>query len=344
VHEMERPTNAYPITLVLGEHAEIRSSCAAAVATMGGAVLDSAPARTLPGETQLVEALFGVDVVACGSEDETSLRAVSGLAERGEFDGALLAVSPTDAAAGSMASAVRLGADDAVSAACLSGPQGSAVLEKVLTIATRRRHRQRSMLEFRHAAETARNRAESLALRVSRLEGEAWTDPLTGLANRRQLAARLERMFAEAVRYGAELSCVMIDLDGFKQLNDMHGHREGDACLKQVAKAIADSVRASDVPARFGGDEFVVLMPRTPVCEAARVAERLRSFFHARVAPWCGADVELGISIGVASVESAKPLTGDGLIEAADRAMYASKAGGGATIMRCEANGVTSVA
>jgi diguanylate cyclase (GGDEF)-like protein len=342
---------SYPDTVVIGDRAELHHACALALGPLGGEAI-SLPRGAVCGDGATgcvalethAAAVIAAELVVVAAADQHLVECLAALTQRGELTAAVLAVDEASGEARSLAGAVTSGADDATTLTQLTSPDGPAVIEKALAAGARRRHQQRLLAEMRHAADAAKARADAMVARVNRLEGEAWTDPLTGLANRRQLAARLERMFAEAVRYGAELSCLMIDLDGFKQLNDRMGHKEGDACLRQVAKAIAESVRSSDVPARYGGDEFTVLMPRTPVCEAARVAERLRASFASRVKGWCSCDVQLGISIGVASVESAKPLTGEGLIEAADRAMYASKAGGGDTIMRCETDGQTTVA
>ena len=336
---------AYPAVLSLSGPPLLHRLCADLAKSLGGDLVDTAELTARSEDLGRVDRLIrDADVCVVSVQHHELIAAIAASADAGRYDGALLAVDVENTPNGALAEAIVHGADDAVSAHALQTEHAPAMLEKVLAIATRRRKRQRLVHELSHAADAARARADSLAKRVGRLEGEAWTDPLTGLANRRQLGARLDRMFAEAVRYGAELSCVMIDLDGFKQLNDRLGHSEGDACLKQVAKAITESVRASDVAARFGGDEFVVLMPRTPAAEAGRVADRLRDAFHRRVANWCepcGAN-QLGISIGVASVASAKPLTAEGLIEAADRAMYAAKAAGGIEIMCCHANGLTN--
>src|SRR6185436_6180964 len=108
------------------------------------------------------------------------------------------------------------------------------------------------------------------------LEQMAATDPLTGLYNRRHFARVLEQLFAEAQRYDKDLACVMIDLDGYKQLNDTYGHQIGDQLLTMAGKVITANMRRMDIAARYGGDEFVLLLPQAGVEEANNAATRIR--------------------------------------------------------------------
>jgi two-component system cell cycle response regulator len=128
----------------------------------------------------------------------------------------------------------------------------------------------------------------SAAVRVKRLQDElheanrllthqALTDALTGLANRRHGFAELDRLVAAAQRHGRSLCVLMADLDHFKTLNDTYGHDAGDSCLREAARRLADAVRRDDLPIRWGGEEFVVLMPDAKADKAAEVAERIRS-------------------------------------------------------------------
>ncbi len=285
---------------------------------------------------------LGGGMVAGDGASPCDLVAVSGAElcrqwREAEYAGAVLVLTE---GGGSPAGAMEAGADEAVAAEMFSAmglASRAQTLEKALVVASMRRKRAGELEDAKLAGAAAEQRAARLVDRVAILESEAWTDPLTGLANRRQLSARLERMFAEAVRYSSDLACVMVDLDGFKALNDESGHREGDACLKRVAMSLAETIRASDVAARYGGDEFVVLMPRTNLAEASRVAKRVAEAFRAEAARMYGDSQggasRVGMSIGVASVLSAKPLHAEGLIDAADRAMYASKAGGVGRVM-----------
>jgi diguanylate cyclase (GGDEF)-like protein len=125
--------------------------------------------------------------------------------------------------------------------------------------------------------------ADQVAIAVDRarqFSSEARTDHLTGLANRREFERVMEREVAVAERHSRRLSVMMIDLDNLKRINDRHGHRSGDAALKLVAQQLQRVVRASDVCARVGGDEFAVAMPETTIERAREVASRLRAAIH----------------------------------------------------------------
>lgn len=209
----------------------------------------------------------------------------------------------------------------------------AAIIERSLARAERRRLRDRTELELRRSLARIAAKNKALEETVSRLETMAWTDPLTGLANRRQVEERLPQLFAEAARYGSDLSCLMIDLDGLKPVNDTYGHAAGDDLLQLAARIVTDQVRASDIAGRVGGDEFVVLMPRTSDEIAATVARRLADVFAERgtrliereygMNPACAGRV--GMSIGVASLLGSQPLDGDTLLACADSAVYEAK-------------------
>lgn len=209
----------------------------------------------------------------------------------------------------------------------------ASTIEKSLARAERRRQRDRSELELRRALAQLETRNRALEESVSRLETMAWTDALTGLANRRQVEERLPQLFAEAARYGSDLSCLMIDLDGLKPVNDNYGHAAGDDLLQLAARIVTDQVRASDIAGRVGGDEFVVLMPRTSDAVAAAVARRLADTFAQRgwrliereygIKPACAE--RIGMSIGVASLQGSQPLDGETLLACADSAVYEAK-------------------
>lgn len=165
---------------------------------------------------------------------------------------------------------------------------------------------------------TSRTNARLLATR----DAEATTDPLTGALNRRRLAEDLLRLSAHSRRLGAKLSAVAIDLDGFKLVNDAHGHQHGDRLLMEVVDTLRGHLRTGDLLYRVGGDEFVALLPDTPAGEAIVVAERLRE----RVAATAGA-AGVTISLGVAEGPTrwAAP---EALLEDADAALYRAKQGG----------------
>src|SRR5690606_8746714 len=114
---------------------------------------------------------------------------------------------------------------------------------------------------------------------LQRVEQMAATDPLTGLYNRRHFSKVSEQLFAESNRYGHDMACVMIDLDGYKQLNDSYGHQVGDQLLQVAGRVISANMRKMDVAARYGGDEFILLLPHATAEEAVSVIERVREQF-----------------------------------------------------------------
>lgn len=123
-------------------------------------------------------------------------------------------------------------------------------------------------------AENARLRAQ-----IERLEALATTDPLTGLGNRRCADARLEELFSASERHDTDLTCLMIDLDGLKRVNDALGHAEGDRMIQSAAEVLSSTIRKSDFAARVGGDEFLVLLPQTSAATATVLASRLVARF-----------------------------------------------------------------
>jgi diguanylate cyclase (GGDEF)-like protein len=164
--------------------------------------------------------------------------------------------------------------------------------------------------------------------REARLEVMSKTDVLTGVHNRRHFMQLLGREFARARRYQSPLSCVMIDLDHFKQINDRHGHLTGDHVLAAVASAIVRAVRDSDIVARYGGEEFCLLLPNTDLVGARELAERCRELIaRTQVADRAGL-LSVTASMGISSYPGAAISSVDALLGAADDALYRAKAGG----------------
>ncbi len=156
----------------------------------------------------------------------------------------------------------------------------------------------------------------------------ATRDPLTGLFNRREMTRLLDEEITRAERYGRALSLLWIDFDHFKDINDDYGHAAGDSVLKATSALLADSVRSVDVIGRFGGEEFVVLLPEMDRFEASETAERLRSLISETPQPLGGGrTVPLTISIGV-SVFPDNGTDSLTLCAAADKAMYQAKSNG----------------
>lgn len=166
-----------------------------------------------------------------------------------------------------------------------------------------------------------------VAQRTQQLRELASREPLTGLYNRRFLNETLDRRFAEALRYDADLSCIMIDLDGFKAVNDELGHHIGDELLQLTAQTISSQLRTSDVAARFGGDEFVVLLPQTEAERARVLAERICERF-ARDAAERLTGGQVTMSAGISSLKTLRCRDAESLLRTADHALYTAKAGG----------------
>ncbi len=152
-------------------------------------------------------------------------------------------------------------------------------------------------------------------------------DPLTGLLNRRYFDEAVETAFATARRADVPLSLIVLDLDRFSAVNNEHGHAVGDAVLRGVARAMADSVRVGDTVARFGGEEFVVIAPSADTAEAVVIAERIRSAVAGVSVPLEGIELRITVSAGVASLTEDE-LDGKALFRAADSALLAAKRAG----------------
>jgi len=161
---------------------------------------------------------------------------------------------------------------------------------------------------------------------VDELRESSTHDELTGLANRRLLATRLEREIARARRYDTDLALLMLDIDHFKQLNDRFGHPVGDAVLRDIAQVLEEGVRTVDTVARAGGEEFVVLLPRTDGDAASRVADKLRARIAAHDVDELDGKARITISLGVAVLDAGE--TADALLARADRALYDAKEAG----------------
>lgn len=206
------------------------------------------------------------------------------------------------------------------------------------------RHHATDFLE--HLATIAGFCLDSVVNRA-RLVQSGMTDVLTGWHNRRYLDSRIQEELARAVRFKQTVSCVLVDIDHFKAVNDNHGHLAGDQVLKEVASRMKHQVRASDVAARFGGEEFAVILPNTTLEQATQLAERMRLLVSAK--PIVADDevaLTVSMSAGVSSFDgtqwdeqvnqdSTESLSTQ-LISQADAALYRAKAQGRNQI--CQAN------
>lgn len=162
---------------------------------------------------------------------------------------------------------------------------------------------------------------------LTRVETLAITDPLTGLFNRRRFETILELEFKKTMRYQTPLSCFMIDIDHFKTVNDTFGHHAGDAILREVALLIQRSIREVDTAARWGGEEFAVLIPTVTCDNAFQPATRILKAVSGHKFPELKGR-PLTVSIGIADVPNPQVDTGEKLVHLADLAMYEAKKNG----------------
>jgi len=166
------------------------------------------------------------------------------------------------------------------------------------------------------------------------LQFQASHDALTGLFNRRHVMEQLHQGVSQAVRYHHPYTLVMFDLDHFKQVNDVHGHAAGDLVLSKMATMLKEGVREGDVVGRWGGEEFVVLLPHTDLTGARQAAEQwLTNISELSLVIASGATIHISFSAGVATLDyndqklGVEPLS-EQLLAAADECMYAAKLGG----------------
>ena len=154
------------------------------------------------------------------------------------------------------------------------------------------------------------------------------TDYLTGSYNRRFILETLEIEFMKSKRYSFSLSCILLDIDDFKSINDRYGHQVGDFTLKTIAEMIQETIREVDIFGRYGGEEFLVILPNTKVHDAATVAEKIRKTI-AQLRFDTGTEevgsFSLTLSLGVADIQSSNPGTVEELLCNTDKALYEAK-------------------
>ena len=224
------------------------------------------------------------------------------------------------------------------------------IVEKNMAIWRTKQENRRLEEELTRTLEEVRIKNQQLEDAVQKLKMMAATDPLTGLSNRRSFGQALVRRFAEAQRHEHDLTCVMIDIDHFKSINDALGHQAGDDLLQITARILEAQCRRSDIAGRFGGDEFIVLLPKTNVTIAKQVAGRISEEFIARIAKrfgqWEGSS-EITLSMGIAMLRDSNPASPDQFVVCADTALYRAKQGGRSQVAvysqspRIKSDGVT---
>jgi diguanylate cyclase (GGDEF)-like protein len=183
---------------------------------------------------------------------------------------------------------------------------------------------------YRELVERLSNENQRLRQRIAALsdfEQLAYIDPLTGIGNRRHFEEHLQHEWRRWKRYGECFSVIMIDVDGFKRINDTWGHTFGDSALRSLGEHLSRAARDVDVVCRLGGDEFAIILPQTTTAGGRVLIERVSQALH--VAPLCftnGSQIRLRASFGIASVNCDMIHTSE-LLREADAAMYHSKRG-----------------
>jgi diguanylate cyclase (GGDEF)-like protein len=162
------------------------------------------------------------------------------------------------------------------------------------------------------------------------------TDPLTQLYNRRHFMTVLASEFERTDRYDLPLAFVMLDIDHFKRLNDTFGHQAGDDVLRGMGLLLKKEIRSTDIPGRYGGEEFCVILPQTPPEGAREFADRFRMTVESTAFPAQGHELKITVSVGVSACPSPLVGSGEDLIRLADEALYRAKAAGRNCVMMSE--------
>lgn len=181
-----------------------------------------------------------------------------------------------------------------------------------------------SSLKLRGELNEANRKIEQMNQEFTRIRHESLTDPLTGLKNRRAFDKEIVQMHAAASISKEPLSVLLVDIDHFKNVNDTHGHLLGDCVIKRVAQWLMESVRGKDLIARFGGEEFVLILPETDLRGAAAVAENIRSNIAKRTLRH-GEKTIGRVTVSVGAVQTKDEESVESLIDRADQALYQAK-------------------
>jgi len=198
--------------------------------------------------------------------------------------------------------------------------------------------RLRSMLRIKRLQEELEERERQLLEANERLRHMSRTDALTGLENRRSIERELETMFAHSERLLEPLSCVMADLDHFKSVNDEFGHHAGDLVLKEFAGILKKAAREIDVVGRYGGEEFIILLPGTVLDAAVTFAERVRKELEAHTFVFDGGSLRRTVSFGVAGWPHPRVPDCDWIVRSADDALYVAKETGRNRVIRFDSD------
>ena len=207
-------------------------------------------------------------------------------------------------------------------------PVGSVVVQAKVRAMYRLVKMQRALVKLAEQLHDANQELQRLSM----------TDGLTGLANRRMFDETLQREWRRCIRLNKPMSLVMLDVDHFKQYNDLYGHPQGDECLKAIAKKLSKSApRPADLVARYGGEEFIMVLGETDEDGARWVAERVRQRVALLQLPHAGSKHQfVSVSCGIASIHPTRELSADILLQTADKALYQAKHQGRNTVVFAE--------
>lgn len=181
--------------------------------------------------------------------------------------------------------------------------------------------------ELEHRMVSLQRENLDLVVRNRALSEVSSRDSLTGLYNRWFVMEKIDAELNRALRHGSAMSVLMLDVDHFKRINDTWGHGVGDQVLQNIGKVLRDSCRVYDVPGRYGGEEFCIVLPETRTGNTSAVAERIRSRLESMAVPHGEASITVTASIGIAGLDApdGDALSPASLIERADRALYWAK-------------------
>ena len=202
----------------------------------------------------------------------------------------------------------------------------AAVRELAHALTASRQMLQETVESSRTELQEMRQRLHEVSAELEKTRNQARIDPLTGFANRRGMEEFIGREIARARRSGTPFSVAILDIDHFKRVNDEHGHDIGDKALVHLATVVKSRLRESDVVCRYGGEEFVVILPDTPIHGAQLVVDRLRVLVENTQLPIAGGSLQIRFSGGVAQFCDGE--NRETLLKRADEALYAAKRGG----------------
>lgn len=202
-------------------------------------------------------------------------------------------------------------------------PAGDAIADMVMNVVGNIVHSNQSL---QSKLDTAESRLQEQAVEIEAHISRSLTDPLTGLPNRREFNERLEERMSAWNRRRESFSLLLIDVDHFKKLNDVHGHLVGDQVLAALGQSLRTSIRREDAVARYGGEEFAILLPNTSLEQAALVCRKVREAASQTTIQHNEHPITITVSGGLATIQLNEQV--ESLIQRADAALYAAKAGG----------------